>query len=247
MAQHPPAGSNRAEWQEARLDLAAVLRWAARLGFHEGVCNHFSVMLAPDRFLINAHRTHWAKARASELLVIDGRGNTVEGEGRPATTGTNIHVPMHQATGHRVILHTHMPYATALTCIQGGRLEMVHQNAGRFFGLVAYDDEFNGFATEMDEGARMARMMGDKRVLFLGNHGVVVAGASIADAFDDLYYLERACQVQVLAMSTGRPLMRIPDATAAKLASFATRHENAVHFLAAIRGILDEEEPAYAG
>ncbi|MBL6456031.1 aldolase [Belnapia sp. T6] len=240
------AGSNGADWQEARIDLAAALRWAARLGLHEGVCNHFSVMLAPDRFLINAHRTHWAKARASDLLVIDGAGNTLEGQGRPATTGINIHVPMHRMTGHKVILHTHMPYATALTCIQGGRLEMVHQNAGRFFGLCAYDDAFNGFATDMDEGTRMSRMMGDKRVLFLGNHGVVVAGETIADAFDDLYYLERACEVQVLAMSTGRPLAIIPDELAAKLASFSTRHENAVYFLAAIRGILDEEEPAYA-
>jgi ribulose-5-phosphate 4-epimerase/fuculose-1-phosphate aldolase len=240
------SGSNHAEWQEARIDLAAALRWSARLGFHEGVCNHFSVMLAPDRFLINAHRTHWAKARASDLLVIDAAGNTVEGIGRPATTGPNIHVPMHQATGHRVILHTHMPYATALTCIEGGRLEMMHQNAGRFFGLVAYDEDFNGFANDMSEGARMARMMADKRVLFLGNHGVVVAGASIADAFDDLYYLERACELQVLAMSTGRPLRIIPDALAAKLATFSTRHENAVYFLAAIRGILDEEQPDYA-
>ena len=117
--------------RQLRIDLAAAFRWAARLGFHEGVCNHFSVMLAPDRFLINAHRTHWAKARASELLVIDDSGNTIEGEGRPATTGTNIHVPMHRMTGHKVILHTHMPYATALTCIEGGRLEnaRVHDEA----------------------------------------------------------------------------------------------------------------------
>jgi ribulose-5-phosphate 4-epimerase/fuculose-1-phosphate aldolase len=240
------AGSNRAEWQEARLELAAVLRWAARLGMHEGVCNHFSVMLAPDRFLINAHRMHWAKARASELLVIDDGGRNVEGEGRPATTGINIHIPMHRLTGHHVVLHSHMPYATALTCIEGGRLEMIHQNAGRFFGLVAYDEDFNGFATDGDEGSRMAQMMADKRVLFLGNHGVVVGGASIADAFDDLYYLERACKVQVLAMSTGRKLRVIPDGTAAKLVHFPTRQQNARHFLGAIRGILDEEEPAYA-
>jgi len=231
---------------ETRRDLAAALRWSARLGLHEGVCNHFTVMLAPNRFLVNPHRMHWSKARASDLLVIDDAGRTVEGEGAPATTAFNIHVPMHRLTGHRVVLHTHMPYATALTCIRGGRLEMVHQNAGRFFGLCAYDEDFNGLALDTDEGARMARMMSDRRVLFLGNHGVVVAGESVADAFDDLYYLERACQVQVLAMSTGRPLMPIPEERCARLRDFPTRHENALHFLAAVRGILDEEEPAYA-
>lgn len=238
--------SNNPEWQQARLDLAAALRWAARLGLHEGVCNHFSVMLAPDRFLINAHRMHWSKARASELLVIDDRNAVIEGDGRPATTGFNIHVPMHQQTGHRVILHTHMPYATALTCLRDGRLEMVHQNAGRFFGLCAYDRDFNGFALGTDEGTRMAGMMAGHRVLFLGNHGVVVAGESVADAFDDLYYLERACEVQVLAMSTGRPLMIIPDEKATALRDFPTRRENARMFLEAIRRILDEEEPSYA-
>lgn len=237
---------NEAEIGEARLDLAAALRWAARLGLHEGVCNHFSVMLAPDRFLINAHHVHWSKATASGLLLIDDRNNVVGGVGRPANTGFNIHVPMHLQTGHRVILHTHMPYATALTCIRGGRLEMVHQNAGRFFGLCAYDEDFNGFALGTDEGTRMAGMMHGHRVLFLGNHGVVVAGETVADAFDDLYYLERACEVQVLAMSTGRPLMHIPEERALTLRDFPTRRENARMFMTAVRGILDEEEPAYA-
>ena len=237
---------NRGDWQQARIDLAAALRWAARLGLHEGVCNHFSVMVAPDRFLINAHETHWARATASGLLLIDDQNNVLEGVGQPAMTGFNIHVPMHQKTGHRVILHTHMPYATALTCIQGGRLEMAHQNAGRFFGLCSYDEDFNGFALGTDEGARMAAMMGKNRVLFLGNHGVVVAGETVADAFDDLYYLERACEVQVLAMSTGRPLMLIPDEKALKLRDFPTRRDNARMFLTAVKGILDEEEPGYA-
>ncbi len=241
-----PTASNRAEWQEARLDLAAALRWAARLGLHEGVCNHFSVMLAPDRFLLNAHHMHWSKARASALLVIDDRNTVIEGEGQPAMTAFNIHVPMHLGTGHRVILHTHMPHATALACIRGGRLEMCHQNAGRFHGLCAYDEDFNGFALATDEGARMARMMQDRRVLFLGNHGVVVAGETIAEAFDDLYYLERACEVQLLAMATGRPLLLIPEEKLAALRDFPTRRENARMFLAAVRGILDEEEPAYA-
>ncbi|WP_426955558.1 class II aldolase/adducin family protein [Muricoccus radiodurans] len=246
MMAEPKGPGHNLDPQQARIDLAAALRWVARLGFHEGVCNHFSVMLAPDRFLINAHQTHWSKARASDLLVIDDRGRVLEGEGQPAMTGFNIHVPMHLQTGHRVIMHTHMPYATAITCIEGGRLEMVHQNAGRFYGLCAYDEDFNGFALGTDEGSRMARMMGHHRVLFLGNHGVVVAGDSVADALDDLYYLERACEIQVLAMSTGRPLRHIPEEKALALRDFPTRRDNARMLLAAVRGILDEEEPAYA-
>jgi ribulose-5-phosphate 4-epimerase/fuculose-1-phosphate aldolase len=246
MSSSSSATSNKADWQEARLDLAAALRWAARLGLHEGVCNHFSVMLAPDRFLLNAHRMHWSKAKASGLLVIDDKNNVIAGEGKPAMTAFNIHVPLHLKTGHRVVLHTHMPYATALACIQGGRLEMCHQNAGRFHGLCAYDEDFNGLALGTDEGTRMAAMMKDSRVLFLGNHGVVVAGETVADAFDDLYYLERACEVQVLAMSTGRPLMLIPKEKLEGLRDFPTRRENAKMFLGAVREILDEEEPAYA-
>jgi ribulose-5-phosphate 4-epimerase/fuculose-1-phosphate aldolase len=239
--------SNRAEWQQARVDLAAVLRWSARLGLHEGVCNHYTVMLARDRFLINPHHMHWSTASASKLIVIDDKGETVEGDGRPARTGFNIHTRIHLKTGAKVVLHTHMPYATALACVKGGRLEMAHQNAARFWGLCAYDEEFNGFANATDEGDRMAGKLGDKRILFLGNHGVIVTGETVADAFDDLYYLERACQVQVLAMSTGRPMMLIPDATAKALRDgFKTRHENANLFLNAVKGILDEEEPAYA-
>ena len=239
-------GSNRAEWQQARVDMAAVLRWAARLGLHEGVCNHFSMMLSPDRFLINPHRMHWSKARASRLLVLDEKGQVVEGEGKPSSSAPSIHIPMHVNTGHRVVLHTHMPYATAIACIEGGKLEMMHQNAGRFFGLCAYDNGFNGFAFDMDEGTRLSQQLGDKRVLFMGNHGVIVTGETIADAFDDVYYLERACEVQVLAMSTGRPLMLIPEDKLPPLRDFPTRRENAQFFLHEIKEILDEEEPDYA-
>src|SRR3546814_3131032 len=87
-------------------------------------------------------------------------------------------------------------------------LEPISQNALRYYNDVAYDGSYNGLASDLEEGARMARALGAKRVLFLANHGVVVVGPNIARAFEDLYYLERACQVQVLAQSTGRPLRR---------------------------------------
>jgi len=241
---------NREPVLVARSDLAAACRWAARLGYHEGVCNHFTMLLerSPVRILINPKGRHFAKMTASAYLAIDEKGRTVEGEGRPPVSGVAIHVPIHLAHPRaRVVLHCHMPHATALCAIKGGRLEMVHQNSARFFGKVAYDDHFNGIALDQDEGRRMAAAMGDKRVLFLANHGVIVASDTVAEAFDDLYYLERACQVQLLAMQTGRPLNLMSEElarrTAAEFGDFAINAE--LHF-DALRDVLDEEEPAYA-
>jgi ribulose-5-phosphate 4-epimerase/fuculose-1-phosphate aldolase len=236
---------------ELRADLAAVLRMAARLGMHEGICNHFSIMLPGrrDRFLINPKRKHWSLIRASDLLLIDDAGRVLEGEGLPSRSGFCIHTRIHRAHPRAtVVLHTHMPYATTLTALAEGRLLPVHQNALRFIDQCAYDDAFNGLALETDEGDRMARVMGDKRVLFLGNHGVIVVGPTVADAFDDLFFLERACQVQVMAMWTGRPLSIISDNVAkATAAQFADRGNGARLHLAAIKEILDHEEPDYAG
>jgi ribulose-5-phosphate 4-epimerase/fuculose-1-phosphate aldolase len=147
----------------------------------------------------------------------------------------------------RCILHTHMPYATALTSIEGGRLEPINQNALRFMGQIAYDDAYGGLALDAGEGDRIAAALAGKRILFLANHGVVAAGPSVAAAFDDLYYLERACQNQVLAMSTGRPLKRVPeDEIARTSAEFATYENQAELHFAAQRRLLEREEPDYA-
>jgi ribulose-5-phosphate 4-epimerase/fuculose-1-phosphate aldolase len=239
---------NRAETIEARIDLAAAFRMAARLGMHEGICNHFTAMLPGKRFLINPKGTHFQSITASSLIVIDEHGNTVEGEGRPPTTGVTIHTRMHlNHPTAKVVMHLHAPWSTTLTAIAGGRLEMVHQNSTRFWGEIAYDDHFNGIAALPDEGERMAEAMGGKRVLFLANHGVIVVGATIAETFDDFYYLERACQVQVMAMQAGRKLAIMPEeiarATHAQWGNFTVNAE--LHFTA-MKQILDAEEPAYA-
>ena len=200
-----------------RVDLAAALRAAAMYGLHEGVCNHFSAMLAGrrDRFLINPKGLHWAQMRASDLLLIDESGNVVEGKGEPARAAFTIHVGTHlHHPDAPVVLHAHMPYATALTTVEDGELEMVHQNSLRFLDQCAYDDAYSGVALDVEEGVRMARAMQGRRVLFLRHHGQIVVGQSVGEAFDALYYLERAAQLQVLAMSTGRKLLRIPDAVA---------------------------------
>lgn len=234
----------------ARVDLAAAFRLAVRLDLHEGVCNHFSVML-PDgqRFLLNRYGLHWSEVGASNLLALDAEGNVLEGEGEFEKTAFWIHSRLHRAHPRAAcVLHTHMPYATALTLLEGGRLEMVEQNALRFHDDIAYDDTYNGLVVDAAEGDRLARALGEKRVMFLANHGVIVVGPSVAEAFDWLYYLERACRLQVLARMMGGKLRPVrPDvvrATYALMQADAPKYAGA-HF-SALRRILDREEPDYS-
>ncbi len=237
--------------RQARIDLAAALRLAAHYDFSEGVCNHFSYQLPGDdeRFLINPHGVHWSLMRASDLLLIDGDGRVLEGDLPLETTAFCIHAEIHrQHPRARCVLHTHMIWATALTTLECGRLEPVTQNALRFFGDIAYDDDYCGVADSIEEGRRIAAELGDKRILFMANHGVVAVAETIAEAFDDLYYLERACQVQVMAMQTGRPLKHVGDNLAQDVhddirgfaADYADKH------FAALKAVLDRESPDYA-
>lgn len=236
------------ELTETRRNLAAIFRWSSRLGLSEGICNHFSFALGPDRFLVNPFSLHWSELKASQLLLVDYAGNVIDGNGKVEPTALFIHAEVHRGVPQaRCVLHTHMPFATALTTIERGRLEMASQNALRFFDDIAYDDDYQGLALDNAEGIRICRQIGGKRILFLANHGVVVLGASIAAAFDDLYYLERACEVQVLAQSTHQPLKIVPDAVARKTVEQFKADDSYAHaHLAAIRRILDRECPEYA-
>ena len=199
-----------------RRELAAALRLAEKLDYSEGICNHFSAAIPgkDERYLINPYGIHWSEMRPEHLLLIDGDGQVLEGDGEVEATARHIHVAGHRANPrHTCILHVHMPYATALTMVKGGRLEMAHQTAARFHGRVAYQS-FNGIALDEKEGARIAAVQKETPhadVLFLAHHGVSVGGPTVALAFDDLYYLERACKQQVLAMSTGLPLQIMPE------------------------------------
>src|SRR6195256_5019509 len=234
----------------ARVDLAAAFRLAVRLDLHEGVCNHFSLML-PDgkRFLLNRYGLHWSEVTASNLLALDADGNVLEGEGEFEKTAFYIHSRIHLANPRAAcVLHTHMPYATALTLIENGRLEMVEQNALRFHDDIAYDDTYNGLVVDHAEGDRLARVLGRKRVLFLANHGVIVIGPTVAEAFDSLYYLERACRLQGLARSMGAKLKQVrPEVVSEtyRMILADTPKYAAAHF-AALKRILDREEPDYS-
>ena len=234
----------------ARIDLAAAFRLAVRLDLHEGVCNHFSLML-PDgkRFLLNRYGLHWSEVTASNLLALDAEGNILEGDGEFEKTAFYIHSRIHLASPRAAcVLHTHMPYATTLTLIENGRLEMVEQNALRFHEDIAYDDTYNGLVVDNAEGDRLARVLGRRRVLFLANHGVIVVGPTVAEAFDSLYYLERACRLQVLARSMGAKLRavraEVVRETYRMILADTPKYAGA-HF-GALKRILDREEPGYS-
>jgi ribulose-5-phosphate 4-epimerase/fuculose-1-phosphate aldolase len=250
MLRNALAGIDRDALTEARLDLAACLRQAARLGLHEGICNHFSAMVpgSDELFLVNPLGYGFHEAAASRLLVCDFDGNVVEGEGEVEATAFYIHARLHRRHPHaRVAFHTHMPNATALAMLEGPPLTFAIQSSLKFHGRIVVDEHYNGLALDNGEGDRIAGAMGDKPIVFLKNHGVMVTAPSIAEAWDDLYYLERACEAEVLALSTGRRLKPVPPAVAAHTAQqmqmgFA---EAARMHLASIRRTLDREAPDY--
>jgi ribulose-5-phosphate 4-epimerase/fuculose-1-phosphate aldolase len=203
-----------------REDLALALRAAAHHGFAEGVCNHFSVEL-PDgsgRFLLNPRGLLWKEVRGGDIVMVDGEGRTLAGMHEVEPTAMFIHAAIHRLCAKACVLHTHMPYATALTLTEERCLDTtLSQNAMRFSGRIAADARYNGLALDASEGERIARAMGSADVAFLGNHGVVVCGDRIDYAWDDLYYLERACMVEVLARSSGRPLVPVEAAIARRV------------------------------
>ena len=234
----------------ARVELAAAYRLAVWFELNEGIDNHFTLMVPgrKDRFLLNAFGLHWSEVTASNLIAVDMDGRVVEGEGEVESTAYCIHARLHLHHPRAAcILHTHMPFAAALCAIAGGSVEPVTINALRFNGSVAYDQHYNGEALSTDEGDRMAALLGGKRILFLANHGVIVVGETVAQAFDDLYFLERTCMVQVLAMSTGQTLQRVARRFAR--GNFGTNPDAEryakLHF-AALQRLLDRREPDYA-
>jgi ribulose-5-phosphate 4-epimerase/fuculose-1-phosphate aldolase len=218
-----------------RADLALALRAAAHHGLAEGVCNHFSVELPGDsaRFLLNPRGLLWREVQADDIVMIDVHGNKLAGRHEVEPTAMFIHAAIHRIAGKACVLHTHMPHATALTLTAGRALDpALSQTAMRFVGRIAIDAHYNGLALDISEGERIAHAMGKADVAFLGNHGVVVCGARLCDAYDDLYYLERACQLQVLAFSTGRPLAPVAPTLAAHVGeqTLGERMQSELHF-----------------
>ncbi len=233
---------------ETRRDLAAVLRWTARLDMHESIANHYSVAVSDDgtQFLMNPYGVHWSKMRASDLLLLDAMAEMDDIGEKVDATAWAIHGAMHRSVPHaRVILHVHSKYATALSCLKDPSMPPIDQNTMRFYNRVAIDTEFDGMGLG-DEAVRLAGVLGDKSALMMGQHGILTVGASIAQAFDDIYYYEHAARIYMTALASGQELNIASHEVAEKTAqqwvdypNFADKH------LSAIRAVLDDEEPQY--
>jgi ribulose-5-phosphate 4-epimerase/fuculose-1-phosphate aldolase len=251
----PLSGHNRPDLQteairQARVDLAACFRMAAKLGLHEGICNHFSAVLPghDDLFLVNPYGKAFSEISASDLVICDFHGNVVHGNGVPEATAFYIHGRMHMNVPRaRVAFHTHMPYATALCMIEGPPLVFAGQSSLKFYGRTKVDEDYNGLALDSSEGDRIAGAVGEADIVFMKHHGVMVLGKTIAEAWDDLYYLERACEVQVIAQSTGRRLIPVDPKIAAMTYEQMREgdRESARLHLESIKRELDREQPQY--
>ena len=250
---HTPRHSDldRPEVWQARVDLAACFRTAAVLGMHEGVCNHLSFMVPgrDDLFLVNPDGWAFGEITASRLLICDFNRHVVAGDGVPEDTAFYIHARLHMRVPRaRAAFHTHMPNATSLTMLDGPPLLFAGQSSLKFYGRVAVDDEYGGLALDEAEGDRIASTIGDADILFMRHHGVMVCGLTIAKAWDDLYYLERAAEVQRLAGASGRPVRPIPkeiaERTAEQMRQEGGRDSPALH-LASIKRQLDATAPEY--
>ena len=238
--------------RQARVDLAACFRMAARLGLHEGICNHLSFVVPgrDDLFLVNPYGWAFSEITASRLLVCDFHGNVVAGEGVPEATAFYIHARLHlKHPRAKAAFHTHMPNATALAMLEGPPLAWAGQTALKFYGRTLVDEEYGGLALDEAEGDRIAAALGDTAdVVFMKNHGIMVVGPSIAEAWDDLYYLERACEAQRLAMATGRLLKPVPPEMAERTYRQMREgdRESARLHLESVKRILMQEAPDFA-
>ncbi|MBL8271938.1 class II aldolase/adducin family protein [Steroidobacter sp.] len=231
----------------ARRDLAAALRLAARFDLHEGIDNHFSAMLSDGTFLVNRWGVHWSRMRPSDILQLDAEGNVISGSGTVERTAFVIHSEIHKHCPQSLaVLHTHMPHATALACTSS-KIEPISQNSLRFVGRIHYDEHYAGLANDLDEGTRLARAVEQHPIIMMRHHGVLVTGPSIALAFDDLYFLERTAQVQLLAESARAPTLRIDEETV-QLTALQMRQieaDRVTHFNV-LKAMLAEEDACFA-
>lgn len=235
-------------YYEDRLNLAAAFRMTARLNMDEAVGNHFSYAVEDDgsRFLVNPFGRHFSNMRASDLLLLDANSDNAE---KADPTAWAIHGAMHRnAPQARCVMHLHSKYATVLASLADSALPPIDQNTMRYFNRVGIDAGFDGMGLG-DEAERLTTTLGNKRILIMGNHGVMAVGNSIARAFDELFYFERACQTYITALMTQKPLRISSDEVAEKTARQWEAYMDQVGFcdahLREVREILDREEPDY--
>ena len=232
-------------------DLAAVFRWTARLNMNEAVANHFSVSVpdSSEDFYVNGSGMHFSTIKSSDLVLIE-QSKINELKDKPELvdpTALYIHGSIHKKVPHaKCILHVHSKYATALATLEDPTLPPIDQNSMRFFNRVGVYSDFGGMGFE-EEAKKMANKIGNKKVLLMSNHGILTTGQTVAEAFDELFYFEKACETYITALSTNKKLKIVSDEIAEKTAQewedSSPAHQD-LH-LKAIRSILDSEDPSY--
>jgi ribulose-5-phosphate 4-epimerase/fuculose-1-phosphate aldolase len=248
----PTVAESEADIWQLRVDLAAAFRLAVEYGWHEGIANHFSLAASADgrRFLMNPRWRHFSRIRASDLLLLDADDpQTMQRPDAPDPSAWCIHGRLHALVPHaRCVLHVHPPYATAIASLADPTIKPIDQNTARYYQRVAIDLGFSGIADHLEEGERLAAQLGRFRCMMMGNHGVLVVADSVAEAFDALYYLERACQTLVLAYSTGQKLNVMTPELAERTARGWEEYDTAAfaHFSELKQHLLDAKDRSYA-
>ena len=247
------ANTESAAWQ-ARIDLAAAHRLAVEHGFNEGIFNHLTLAVpgTSDRYYQIPFGLHWSEVTASSFMEIGYDGTLKAGTGEVERSCYCIHAPIHRLAPHGAcVMHTHMPFASALTRLKDPRILPIGQTEIGVMMDTAYDSLYTGPAFDPAEGERLVDALGDKSILLMANHGALTVGTTVAEAYDRLYYLERVAQVQLYAMWTGQPLNPLPqdviDQTIEGFKSapkYAGKSNAAYHF-EALKRILDRREPDY--
>jgi ribulose-5-phosphate 4-epimerase/fuculose-1-phosphate aldolase len=204
--------TDSAEWQ-ARVELAATFRIANRLNWNEGIANHFSVQVGPDRYLLNPYELHFREITASNLLLVNGKGDILAGEGQVRRVAFYLHPRLHELLPTAAaIIHAHPPYATAIACVKGGRFDTSHAIAMGLAKQVHYEDEMAGPVDE-DAIQKLAKEVGNKTVIMHAMHGLTTVGATVADAFDSFYFTERWAMYTILARQMGQPVHSLAPST----------------------------------
>ena len=238
------------EISELQQDLAAVFRWTAKLNMNEGIANHFSVCLPNSNdFYVNGSGLHFSSIKASDMVLVE-QNKIEEIKKKPELvdpTALNIHGTIHKKVPHaRCILHVHSKYATALSTLKDPTLQPIDQNTMRFFNRVAVYKDFGGLGFE-EESNKMAAAIGNSRSMLLANHGILTVGETVAKAFDELYYFEKACETYITALSTNKKLNVVDDKVAEKTAQEWENYpvNMGEQHLKEIRIILDNEDSSY--
>lgn len=239
------------EERQLRIDLAAAFRLAEHFNWHEGVANHFSLAVSGDgkRFLMNPKWKHFSGIKASDLLLLDADDKeAMKRPDAPDETAWCIHGRMHALVpSARCVLHVHPAYATALAGLADPEIKPIDQNTARFYNRVAYDLGYEGMANSDAEGNRLAALLGNRKTMMMGNHGVLIAAGTVAEAFDELYYLERACQTLMLAYASGQKLNVMSDKVAEQTArDWDLYTDSAFAHFEEMKKILDRKDPSYA-